>query len=173
MFIYQQNSEQKELLGRLFKKVKIIYGNIPPHMELLGNIEADYLEDFLKMILKISRHESINPDMFTFVRLHVAYKEEYDYCMAFNTKMLLSKEYTQDQINDAISDIATIPLDDKHKQLAKYAIKAMYDSKAFTADDFETLYALGWSQRDIFDAIEHAGTLLRNGRILNTYSTKA
>jgi hypothetical protein len=38
--------------------------------------------------------------------------------------------------------------------------------------DFDALYEMGWTQRDVFDAIEHAATLLRNGRILTAYSSK-
>jgi hypothetical protein len=38
--------------------------------------------------------------------------------------------------------------------------------------DFELLYGMGWSQKDVFDAIDRAGTIFRNGRILTAYSTK-
>ena len=171
MFYYKENIEQKEKIEKLFRMVKALYGDIPPQMEFLGNIDANYLEDFLKMVAKITRHPNINSDLFTFLRLHVAFKENYIYCKAFNTKMLLVN-YTQDVLDNAVEDIESIPLDSKHKELAKLAIKAVYSSLSVTSKDFDNLFTLGWSQKDIFDCIEHAGTILRNGRILNAYMEK-
>ena len=41
MFMFQKNEAQKERLERLFKKINVLYGSLPPQMEFLGNIEAD------------------------------------------------------------------------------------------------------------------------------------
>jgi len=172
MFMVQKNEAQKERLTKILKKVKLVYGAVPPQMEFLGNIDVDYLEDFLKAAIRIVKHPHINPDLFGFIRLHVAFKEEYPYCKIFNTKMLLAKGYMQAQLDAVIADISTVPFDDKHQVLALHAIKAIYESKAFTQSDFDALYAKGWTQKDVFDAIEHAGTIFRNGRILTTYAFK-
>lgn len=168
----QKNEAQKERLEKIFKKVKLVYGVVPPQMEFLGNIEADYLEDFLKAVIRIVKHPHIEPDLFAFLRLHVAFKEEYPYCKMFNSKMLLAKGYTQEQLDAVVADIGTVPFDDRHQLLALYAIKAIYESKYFTQNDFDALYTIGWTQKDVFDAIEHAGTIFRNGRILTTYAIK-
>lgn len=171
MFYYKENIEQKDKLRRLFKKVKVLYGEIPPQIEFLGNVDAGYLEDFLKMVLRVSNHPNITPDLFTFLRLHIAFKENYIYCKAFNTEMLLAK-YSQEIIDNAVDNIESIPLNKAHKELGIMALKAIYNSLLVTRKDFDNLFTLGWSQKDIFDAIEHAGTLLRNGRILNAYMEK-
>jgi len=168
MFYYKKNDEQKVKLDKLFKKVKVLYGNIPPQIEFLGNIDADYLENFLKNVAKIARHPNINYDLFTFLRVHIAFKENFIYCKEFNSKMLL-ENYSQDIIDSAIENIELIPLDSRHIALAKLALKVIYNSLSVTKKDFDTLYTLDWSQKDVFDAIEHAGTLFRNGRILNAY----
>lgn len=172
MFMVEKNEAQKERLEKIFKKVKLVYGVVPPQMEFLGNIDADYLEDFLKAAIRIVKHPHIEPDLFAFLRLHVAFKEDYPYCKMFNNKMLLAKGYTQEQLDAVVSDIGTVPFDDKNQILALYAIKAIYESKSFTQNDFDTLYAMEWTQKDIFDAIEHAGTIFRNGRILTAYAIK-
>jgi len=172
MFMVQKNEAQNERLEKIYKKVKIVYGIVPPQMKFLGNIEADYLEEFLTIVVRITRHPNIDPDLFAFLRLHVAFKESYPYCKMFNTKMLLAKEYTQTQLDDVIANIDAVPFDIKHKHLATHAIKAVFDSSACMQKDFDALYEMGWSQKDVFDAIEHAATLLRNGRILTTYSIK-
>ncbi|MCF6243788.1 MAG: hypothetical protein L3J43_01980 [Sulfurovum sp.] len=172
MFMYQKNESQKERLEKLYKKIKLFYGAVPPQMEFLGNIEADYLEDFITAILRIAKHPRIDPNWFGFVRLHIAFKEDYAYCKAFNTKYLLTKEYTQNQLDATIKDIDAMPFDDKHKALAQYALKVIYESKSCTQNDLDALYTMGWTQKDVFDGVEHACTLFRNGRILTAYSEK-
>ncbi len=172
MFMTQANTNQQERLERIYKKVKVLYGEVPPQMYCLGDIDADYLEEFLKSVARIARHPHIEPDFFGFLRLFVAYKESYPYCKMFNTKLLLSRGYTQLELDSSISDISKIPFDEKHKTLALFAIKAMYESKSCVQKDFDELFESGWTQKDIFDAIEHAGVILKNGRILTAYGVK-
>jgi len=169
----QKNQDQQEQLEKIFKKVKTIYGEVVPQMELLGNIEAEYLENFLKEAMRSLRHPQIDPDLFAFIRLHIAFREDYPYCKAFNTKLLLSRKYSQNQLDKAVEDIFSVPFDENHQALATFAIKSMYQSHLCIASDFESLYAMGWSQKDVFDAISHAGMILKNGRILMTYSQKS
>jgi len=168
----KENIEQKERLEQIYRKVKAIYGAVPPQIYFLGNIEADYLEDFLKMVLRVTKHPNIHPYLFGFMRLHIAFREEYAYCKKYNTQFLLAKGYTQEQLDAVVTDIMAVPFDKKHQALASHALRVVYESHQIGSKDFETLYALGWSQKDVFDAIDHATTLLKNGRILTAYSRK-
>ena len=168
----QKNEAQKERLDKIFKKVKVVYGVLPPQMEFLGNIDADYLEDFLSVALRIVKHPNIEPNLFGFIRLHIAFKEDYPYCKMFNTQLLLAKGYGQNILDDAVENMTNVPFDSRHQALATHALKAIYESREVTQNDFDTLYKMGWSQKDVFDAIEHAGTIFRNGRILMTYAKK-
>ena len=172
MFMFKENEAQKERLEKVLKRVKILYGEIPPQMEFLGNIEVDYLEDFLKMVIRIVKHPNIESDFFGFLRLHIAFREDYAYCKSYNSRFLLAKGYTQQQLDEVVADISVLPFDEKHQALAQHTLRAIYESREVNRADFEKLYAMGWSQKDVFDAIEHAGTLFKNGRILTTYSEK-
>jgi len=172
MFMYQKNEAQADRLEQLYKKIKLFYGAVPPQMEFLGNIEAEYLEDFIKALLRIAKHPHINHNWFGFVRLHIAFKEDYAYCKAFNTRFLLAREYAQTELDDTIADISSIPFDEKHKALAQHALKVIYKSKDCTQSDLDALYEMGWSQKDVFDGVKHALTLFRNGRLLTAYSKK-
>ena len=167
-----KNEAQKERLEKLHKIIIKMFGSVPANMEFIGNIDADYLEDFLKMAGRIQGHKNINPNLFAFLRLHVAFKEAYAFCKMMNTKLLLSKGYTQEQLDEVIQDIALVPFDEKHKALASHAVKALYQCKEVTQNNFDILYEMGWTQKDVFDAIDHTGTLFRNGRIMSAYSKK-
>jgi hypothetical protein len=172
MFMVQENEAQKERLEKMYKLLTHIFGAVTAGMKFIGNIDADYLEDYLRMVKRIQNQKNINPDLFAFLRLHVAFKEDYTFCKIFNTKFLLAKNYSQEQLDEVISDVALVPFDVKHKALAEHALKALYKSREVTQNDFDALYEMGWSQKDVFDAIEHTGTLFRNGRIMLAYSRK-
>ena len=170
MFIVQKNEAQADTLRKILRKVKVIYGNVPPQMAFLGNIDTAYLEEFLHNALRIARHPHVDPRLFGFLRLHVAYREGYAYCKQFNTQFLLAKEYTQSQLDAAVEDISAVPFDTSHQALAAFAMRSIYAGADIASDDFERVMAMGWSQKDIFDAISHTGDILKNGRILTAYS---
>ena len=173
MFIQIDNQEQSAELKEINLKIEKLFGTVPPNFELLGNIDVNILNDFLAYVFKLMNHKTINPDYFAFLRLFIANQEGFNYCIGFNTKLLQNRNYDIEVINSSKSDLSQIPFDDKHKLLALKSIKAIFDSKNFNLNDFTELYNIGWSDKDIFDSIEHAGFMLRNGRILTAYSTKS
>ena len=172
MFMVTPNTTQAERLKKIFRRVRAIYGTIPTQMEFLGNIDAEYLEAFIANVIRTARHPHINPDLFGFLRLHLAFREGYAFCQQFNTDFLLSRGYTQEQLNAVINDIAAVPFDARHQALADHALHAILQPDTITQSDLDTLYALDWSQKDIFDALSHTGDLLKNGRILTAYTDK-
>lgn len=172
MFIQIDNQEQSAELKEINLKIEKLFGTVPPNFELLGNIDVNILKDFLTYVFKLMNHKTINPDYFGFLRLFIANQEGFDYCIGFNTKLLQTKNYDIEVINSSKSDLAQIPFDDKHKLLAVKSIKAIFDSKNFNKSDFNELYHIGWSDKDIFDSIEHTGFMLRNGKILTAYTIK-
>jgi len=172
MFIQIDNQEQSAELKEITLKIEKLFGNVPPNFELLGNIDVNILKDFLTYVFKLMNHKTINPDYFGFLRLFIANQESFNYCIGFNTKLLQNRNYDLEVINSSKSDLKQIPFDDKHKVLALKSIKAIFDSKNFNQNDFKELYNVGWSDKDIFNSIEHAGFMLRNGRILTAYTIK-
>ncbi len=90
----------------------------------------------------------------------------------FNSKLLLAKGYTQKVLDKVIEDIINIPFENREKSLAQFAINAIYESQFCHQEDFDALYKMGWTQKDVFDVIEHTGTIFRNSRILEAYWVK-
>lgn len=171
MFII--GTENKENFSRelviMLKKIEKKFGEIPPHFELLGTINPEILAETFTYIQKLLNHPNINPDLFVFIRLHVAQKESYSYCINFNSNLLKKMGYSEEIITKAKHDISTVPFEPKEKCLATMAIKALYHPDLFSKNDLEELYTYNWSDKDIYDAIDHAGFLLKNGRIISSY----
>ena len=166
MFIYEA-SEDLEVL----KDIKNRFGIIPPHWTLLANLHPKKFEMFMQEIGYLVNHKTINPDLFGMIRLHVATREGFSYCKSFNTKLLLAKGYSKDEIKALVEDIKMIPLDDRHKLLAKVAIDAIYKPEEFTQEKIAILKELSWSDADIYDAVDHAAFLFKFSKIIKAYQS--
>lgn len=171
MFLIKAENPESESrkLAIMYEKLRKVFGSIPPHLELLGSIHPDILEETLTYLFKLINHPNINPELFPFIRLHVANKEGYKYCIQFNTNLLKARGYSDEIISSTVANIHNVPFKNSEKSLASKAIKAIYDPTNFGKEDLNELYTLGWNDKDIYDAIDHAGFLLKNGRIISCY----
>jgi len=156
--------------AKLLKRVERFIGSVPPHFSLFATLNPKRFEMFLNEIFYLSMHKTINPDFFAFIRFYVASKENFEYCYKFNTVLLLKREYTQEQLNRFEKETSTLPLDERHLLLLNTAIKALEEPKNFTDKDIQEAKNLGWSDADIFDAIDHGAFLYKFSKILKAYS---
>ena len=51
-----------------FSQFKRVFGKIPPHLELLGNINPELLSDFLKYNMSLMKNKKFHKDYFIFIR---------------------------------------------------------------------------------------------------------
>ncbi|AGF77838.1 hypothetical protein UWK_01275 [Desulfocapsa sulfexigens DSM 10523] len=148
------------------------FGGVPPHFKLLGTLNSDELEITLDYVIRLMQHPTINPDLFTFLRLHIAQQEGYRYCVQFNTNLLKSAGYDNDIIIKSSGDISKVPFEKKLQILAIKAVKGVLRFKEFGKRDLDELYGVGWDDNEIFDAINHCGFMLKNGRLISSYILK-
>lgn len=167
MFILspKPDREMKVMLRGITMKM----GKTPPHWELYAAINPTRFKMFMQEINYLSGHERIDPDFFTFLRYHIASTEGFAYCEHFNHAYLLTKGYTSAQLEVLHTDKEALPLDEKHKALFVASVDAMAHPEDFTTDTLSGLYALGWSDADIFDAVDHAAFLFKFSKILSVY----
>ena len=154
-----------------FAQCKRFFGDLPLHLELMGNINPEALSDFLRYNLTLMRNRKFHADFFLFLRLHIAITEGYDYCKYFNTKLLKNRKYNDSQIESFV-DIENFPLSPSLKLLAKKAMKAVFRSENFTDEDLQELYLLDWSIYEIYEVIEHIALLEKNRRIIKAFMKK-
>ena len=170
MFIVEKNLDREMKI--LLRGVKQKLGTIPPHFEMFATIHPTRFKMFLEEINYLSNHENINPDFFTFVRYYVASKNGFNYCIQLNQAFLLSKGYTVEQLEALKKSKDNLPLDDKHRSLFIEVMNALDEPQNFTATTLESLKALGWSDADIYDAVDHGAFLFKFSRVLKIYSNK-
>jgi len=123
--------------------------------------------------MKLTRnHPEVPLRWFALMRLYVARKENYPYCIALNTIMLQQHGVGEEQIEAYIEDITQAPLDEKLTLLLIKALKSIYDSHHVTQKDFEELYRAGYSDQTIYQVIAYSTGFSGIARRLNTYRVK-
>jgi hypothetical protein len=153
----------------MLRGIRMKLGEVPPHWELYASLNPKRFTMFMEEINYLTGHETIDPDLFTFLRYFIAFKNGLGYCEKFNHAYLLTKGYTPEQLDAFVESKENLPLDDKHKALFKTAVEAMEDPASLTSDSMEKMYVLGWGDGDIFDAIDHAAFLFKFHKILEVY----
>ena len=166
MFIYEPNSTI--ISDKLIKSVEEKMGVMPPHWTLFAKMNPKRFKMFIDEIAYILNHSNIKSDFFAMTRLFVANHEGFEYCKSFNTKLLLAREYKREELVNIKSDFV-LPLDSKHQILANGVKKAIFDADNFTGEDIEILKSAGWSDSDVWDAIDHGAFLFKFSKILKAY----
>ncbi len=171
MFIIkpEPNREMQVLL----RGVRAKLGHVPPHWELFASINPTRFKMFLEEINYLTAHSNIEKDFFAFLRYAIATDNGFDYCMRFNQQLLLSTGYTPEDLHAVEGTDKNIPFDKKHQALFDAALTAVFEPDRFTAETIAYLHRIGWSDADIFDAIDHAAFLFKFARILKAYIDKA
>ncbi len=168
MFMIETNPAEgsKQLLRRIEK----FLGHVPPHFELFATLNPKRFEMFIQEIFYLAMHKQINPDFFACMRLFISAREGFTYCYHFNTRLLLQKGYTQDDLDALEASSDHLPMDEKHQVLFATALKAIDRPDAFGTEDLEAAKKTGWSDADVFDAIDHGAFLYRFSKILKAYA---
>ena len=168
MFIIESNLNREMKI--LLRSIKQKMGQVPPHFEMFASINPVRFKMFLEEITYVSNHLRINPDFFALLRFYVASKNQFSYCIGFNHALLLAKGYSMEQLSRLEVSSENLPLDQKHQSLFTEVIVALEEPSKFTVNTLDDLKELGWSDADIFDAVDHGAFLFKFSKILRSYS---
>lgn len=168
MFIVEPNVNREMKI--MLRAIKTKMGAIPPHFEVLATIAPTRFKMFIEEINYLSRHKNIEPDFFTFLRFYVATKNNFKYCEKLNKEFLLAKGYGIEVLESFIETPKMLPLDERHQFLFEKVLLSLDSPSDFSAETLKALKEDGWSDEDIYDAIDHGAFLFKFSKILKTYS---
>lgn len=140
-------------------KVKAVYSifedmRIPVPLPVqMMSVSPDYLAIQGQTINYFMNHPSLSPSLLAHIRLLAAHEENYTYCINLNQQILKSRMGLSDeQIAAVADDPEKTALHSEEKALLAFVRKAVRDPASTSPEDVDNLRALGWSDRDIFDA---------------------
>jgi len=159
-------------LKELYTELQEMLGAVMPHVQIHATHALEEMQCFIDPMKLTRNHPEVPLLWFALMRLYVARRENYPYCIALNTLMLEKHGITEEQIEAYTQDITKVPLDKKLGLLLVKALKSIYDSHHFTQEDFDTLYQAGYSDKTIYQMIAYATGFSGIARRLNTYLVK-
>ena len=171
MFIVEPIKQQKARgeLKLLYKKTQKSLGFVPPHFELFATIDAKSLMEFIEYNLHFKNHPNIDESLLPYLRLCIAQKEGRAYCINFNTKILEETAVDKDILIDIYANIEKLPFNEKQRSLFSKVIYAIYNADAFTHNDLQELYDVGFSDRDFYELLNYGTNFMAKSKMIEVY----
>ncbi len=156
-------------LKLLYRKIQKTLGFVPPHFELFATIDAGSLKEFVEYNLYFAKHPKIDADILPFLRLYIAQRECRQYCINFNTNLLIANGADKQITNDIYSNIQNLPFDMQQKLLLSKVLYAIYNADKFCSNDLQELYDTGFSDKDFYELLSYATNFMAKSKMIEVY----
>lgn len=130
-------------------------GSVPGGLQMFGASPA-LLEHYVGTLNYYMTHPRLGQNLLSFIRYLVSWRGDCAYCVDLNEALLLGAGFDLETIRATRKVPALAPLTDKEKALMQVALDAVDQPEAVTAGRIDALRELGWTDRDILDAVWHA-----------------
>ena len=134
---------------------KEMLGRAPGGLQLLG-VSPPVLEHYAGTIGYYMTHPTLGQPLLTFIRYLVSWRGDCAYCVDLNEAFLISAGLDLDAIRATREDPGLAPLEERDKALLLLAVESVDRPETVSPDRLDKLRDLGWSDRDILDAVWHA-----------------
>jgi len=156
--------EVKEILDT----VKGMMNTIPGPMEL-ASASPWMIKNVWGSVQYFSQHPNLGFGLLSAIRYLVARETDFAFCTGFNKNFLQLQGMTEEDIEMMAKDPREAPLDDKDRALLAFVAKAIKDQSAVTQEDMDQLHGLGWTDRDILEAMAHGANMIASGILMKTF----
>jgi alkylhydroperoxidase family enzyme len=104
------------------------------------------------------------------MKLYSASPDDCAYCIGMNEAMLIQRAgFTPEQTAAAKRNPADSALPDQDKAMLLFVLKATKTPKAVNTGDLDALRTMGWTDRDILDAVNHGARNVAVDILFNTF----
>ena len=155
--------------AEIFRQIEATFGRIPAPMRLMG-VSPALLENQWLNLGYYLQHPSLSFPLLTCIRLAVSSEHHCEYCIGMNAALLMNNAgFSTGQVAAVKDDPASLPLPEKERALLLFTLKATRTPLEVNAADIQELKNLGWEEKDILDATNHAARNLAADIVLNTF----
>lgn len=162
-----QNADDKS--AEIYRQIEAMLGRVPAPMQLLG-LSPALLENQWQNLGYYFKHPTLSFPLLACIRLAVSTDHQCEYCIGMNAGMLMNMAgFTAEQVAAVKQDPDSLPLPEKERAMLGFAVRATRAPHEINATDIQSLKALGWEERDILDATNHAARNLAADIVLNTF----
>jgi hypothetical protein len=156
--------EVKEILDTVQGMLK----TIPGPMEL-ASASPWMIKNVWASVQYFSQHPNLGFGLLSAIRYLVARQSEFVFCEGFNKQFLQLQGMTEADIEKMVADPSQAPLEDKDRALLAFVTRAVENPDAVGEEDMKGLHDLGWSDRDILEAMAHGANMVASGILMKTF----
>lgn len=161
----QAEGKVKEVYDRLMETAR----TIPLPMKMMS-ASPDLLAVQIQGLAHYFRHPTLGGPLLGYIRLLVAHRFNYPYCVEFNSGLLqMLTDITDAQLDSVKTDPSTALLDGKDKAMLLFVLKSVSSPDDVNQQDIDALKELGWTETDMFEAAHHGADMIRHGTLFKTF----
>ncbi len=132
--------------------------------------QPDLLSNQVETVKYYVERSGLSFNLSAHIRLLVAHRENYPYCVNLNTGILGSMGgLSEEQIASAIAEPGKTALEEKEVALLQFVLKAVQDPATTDKSDIDALHSLGWTDRIIFDAVNEGMLMVTRGMMFKAF----
>lgn len=157
------------VLAEYYAKITAMRGEVRNNA-MLFSASPELLRQQMDFIIHYANHPTLSMPLLAAIRVMVSSGETCEYCIDFNTGMLINMAgWTPEQVAAMRHNIVDTPFPAKEAAMLKLAVKAVRNAHGVTASDLDELRELGWSDGDILDAVNHGARMLATDILFNAF----
>ena len=160
-------------VAEIYQQMEQALGRVPNALQLFS-VSPTALELQWRQLGYYFPHPTLGFPLLATLRLLISQDSDCRYCIGMNEAMLIQRAgFTPEQIAAAKGDPAEAPLPEKDKALLLAALKATRAPKSVSTEELDALRTLGWTDQDIFDAVNHAAQHAAIDILFNTFKVES
>lgn len=156
-------------LKEIYEKILKLRGSVGSNAKLFSS-SPELLKQQLAFIKYYMNHPTLSMPLLAALRILVSDRNRCDFCVDFNTAMLVNMfDWTIDEVDAMKKDTQKAKLEQKEIALLVFVLKSVNDSLNVTQSDVDVLRDFGWSDKDILDATSHGARMVYADIMFNTF----
>ena len=159
-------------LAETYRDIQNLFGMVPNALQI-SSANPELLANRWQATRYFRDHPTLSRALLATIRLLVSDANHCAYCVDFNAAMLINAcDQTPEQVAATRQDPSQAPLSAKDKALLLFTLKSLHTPADVNSEDVAALHALGWTDRDLLDAVTHAAYNRAVDMILNTFKVE-
>ncbi len=156
-------------LAKLYEIIATMRGKVGNNAKIFS-ASPELLRQQMDFIKYYMSHPTLSIPLLASIRVLVSSGEDCEFCIDYNTAMLINMAgWTFEQVQEMRQDIEKANLPAREIAMLKLAVQAIRNSHATNANELDSLREMGWEDKDILDAVNHATRMLATDIIFNTF----
>ncbi len=153
---------------KIYDKMLQFVGVVPSPLQL-ASASPGILNMQWESIKYFSKHPTLGFALLSTIRFLVSKHLNYAFCTDFNKNILKKQGLSDEDIDEMIKDPLKAPLEDKEQAILGFVMKAIKSPDTVKQQDMDQLHDMGWTDRDILDALVHGTNMVGSSILMKTF----